>query len=310
MKEKSIMAKNDIYQKPMLPWPELSSFAKMIDIETMEMRLFLFESGIGNNLDIIMVHGLGDEADTWRHVFKPLSENYHTIAIDLPGYGRSDKPRLAYTPTFMMKAILEVLNHFGIEKAILMGSSLGGILSHGLALLHRDRIKGLILVDGALIQDQLLSDWTFRLMQIPILGEWLYTRLRKDPDAAFNSLRNVYRDLASLPKPDREFLYKRVNKRVWSNGQRRAYFSTLRNLTPWIKTLQKDLPDKLSQLDIPTLILRGEEDTLFPEGSAKLIAVTQPHSIYHPIENAGHLPQQENPELFLNKINEWLSQNF
>ena len=304
------MAKNENYQKPMLPWPELSSSAKMIDIEAMDISLFIYESGIGNNLDIIMVHGLGDEADTWRHVFKPLSENFHTIAIDLPGYGRSDKPRLAYTPTFMIKAILEVLNHLGVEQAILMGSSLGGILSHNLALLHRDRIKGLILVGGALIQDQPFSDWTFRLMQIPILGEWLYTRLRKNPDAAFNSLRNVYLDLDALPKPDREFLYKRVNKRVWSNGQRRAFFSTLRNLVPWIKKHQKDLPDKLSKLDIPTLILRGENDNLFLEESAKIIAETQLNAIYHPIENAGHLPQQENSELFLDIINEWLSQNY
>jgi pimeloyl-ACP methyl ester carboxylesterase len=51
---------------------------------------------------ILMLHGLGDEADTWRHIFHPFSNYFHTLALDLPGFGRSDKPDVVYSPQFLM----------------------------------------------------------------------------------------------------------------------------------------------------------------------------------------------------------------
>jgi pimeloyl-ACP methyl ester carboxylesterase len=149
---------------------------------------------------------LGDEADTWRYVIDALARDYHLIAPDLPGFGRSDKPDVDYTPDFMISTLIGLLDKIGVDQTILIGSSLGAMLSHAIALHHPGRVQGLVLIGGALLQTDKATDRGLRLMQIPFLGEWLYTRLRKNPDAAFDSMRNVYHDLDKMPNPDREFL--------------------------------------------------------------------------------------------------------
>jgi len=296
------------FKQTMQPWPSLAKYGQQINLS--DLNLFYFEAGEKNRPTLLMIHGLGDEADTWRHVFLPLAENYHTLALDLPGFGRSGKPEVDYTPQFMMETIIRFLDQLEITRSILMGSSLGGILAHGLALNNPTRVNGLILVGGALLQSKPMGDMSMWLMRIPFLGEWLYTRLRKDPEAAFDSLGSVYHDLEGLPEPDREFLYTRVNQRVWSDGQRRGYFSTLRNLTPWVKQIQADLPERLMGLEMPTLVLRGEFDGLFSETNAKGIAATQPDAEMAIIKEAGHLPHQENPRRFLSVVKPWLEVNY
>jgi pimeloyl-ACP methyl ester carboxylesterase len=130
--------------------------------------------------------------------------------------------------------------------------------------------------------------------------------LRKDPDAAFESIRNVFYDLDSMPEKDRDFLYRRVNKRVWSDGQRRAYFSTLRNLVDWVKRNQEGLEERLKMIDIPTLIILGEFDHLFPEENADAVIKAQTNAEKVIIAGAGHLPQQETAQAVIDEVLGWL----
>ncbi len=304
------MSNHETFREQMQPWPEMEEHGKQLILDDEGFDIFFFEAGEKNQPTILMIHGLGDEADTWRHVFTSFAEDYHVIAMDLPGFGRSDKPNIKYTPRFMMNAIINLMDKVNVRKSIMMGSSLGGILSHSLALAYPQRVMGLILVGGALLQQKSMGDWRLRLMQIPLLGEWFYTKLRKDPDAAYESLRNVYHALDTMPKPDRDFLYTRVNKRVWSDGQRRAYFSTLRNLSPWVRKLQSSLPERLTQLKIPTLVVRGEYDPLFPVENANRLMKVQPQAELRTVISAGHLPHQETPKLFLDAVMPWLHNTY
>ncbi len=97
-----------------------------------------------------------------------------------------------------------------------------------------------------------------------------------------------------------------VNKRVWDDGQKYAYFSILRNLTQWVKSKQPNLTNKLAALNLPTLVVRGEHDQLFSQESGMEVAQIQPHAQFHQIEDAGHLPHQEKPSDFLMVVNNWL----
>ena len=301
-----MMSEKNLFSEPMEPWDELRPFAKSIKIFNGSQDIFYFETGKESDPIIFMIHGLGDEADTWRHVILPLAENYHAIAIDLPGFGRSDKPRRKYSPKFLLESIMAVMDKLEITSATLMGSSLGGILSQKLALDYPDRMTGLILVGGSFLQVEPMQDWSLRLMQVPLLGKWLYTRLRKDPDAAFDSLRNVYADLDNMPKTDREFLFTRVNKRVWDDGQRHAYLSVLHNLADWVSENQEGLSDELAGLTIPTLVIRGEHDPLYPKENAIKLVEAQPEASMGTIEGVGHLPHQEDPDAFLAVVSRWL----
>lgn len=304
------MTKKNPYQQPMQAWPSLAPYGKQSNIEFNGLSLFYFEAGAEHDQTILFVHGLGDEADTWRHVFLHLAESFHVIAPDLPGFGRSTQAHCENTPPCLIGALISLMDQLSIDRAIFIGSSLGGILSHAIGLQHPARVAGLILVGGSLVQLAPMQDRGLKLMRLPLLGEWLYTRLRKDPQAAFDSLRNVYYNLDALPKIDRDFLFKRVNKRVWSDRQRKAYFSTLRNLTPWLDKQQKDLVNRLIDLTVPTLVIRGEHDPLFAEDNADAIVALQPSATKAIIAGSGHLPHQEDPECFLKSVIEWLNRNF
>jgi pimeloyl-ACP methyl ester carboxylesterase len=209
-----------------------------------------------------------------------------------------------------MGSVFEMMDQLSIESAVLMGSSLGGILSQAMSLIQPERVRGLILVDGAFLQAVPMSDSGLKMMQTPLLGEYLYTRLRKDPEAAFDSLKIVYHDLYGLPAADRAFLFERVNRRVWSKGQRRAYFSTLRQLMPWVRSSQKGLAQRLADLKAPTLVLFGEHDALFPAANANAIVKAQPAATAVTLPGVNHLPHQEDPPLFLAHVKPWLDRHF
>ncbi len=142
--------KSKEYQSPMEAWPENKTLGKKVFLEKNQLNLFYFEAGKDKPNHILMIHGLGDEADTWRHIIKPLSRDYHVLALDLPGFGRSDKPDRDYSPQFFIETLNEFLIILEIKKAFLMGSSLGGMLAQGYALEYPEQITGLILVGGTL----------------------------------------------------------------------------------------------------------------------------------------------------------------
>lgn len=306
MREEMMRDKNS-FKQPMMSWPSLEKYARIVHVLELHLNLFVFDSGRSSKPTIMLIHGLGDEADTWRHVFEPLADLFRVIAVDLPGFGRSDKPDRDYTPKFMMDAILKLADHMDLSEIILMGSSMGAILAHSIALRNPERVQKLILVGGALLQNEPVRDKGLALMKIPLLGEWLYTRLQNDPNAAYDSLRTVYFNLDQMPEPDREFLFYRVNQRVYDDGQKRAYLSALRHLYPWAKMSQSNLIDQLNQLTVPTLIIRGEHDPLMGLNAAEGLSNLQPNSELVNIQGAGHLPHQEKPTQFIEAVKIWLS---
>ena len=301
------MNQEKLFQSPMQPWPSLAPFGKKISLCSLNIEIFFFEAGQENFETIILIHGLGDEADTWRHVFIPLADKFHVIALDLPGFGRSEKVKRASSPGFLVESLLGLIQKLNVTKPILMGSSLGGILAHQIALENPTLLRALILVGGAINPKGMRSNLSMRLMQIPFLGEWLYTRLRKDPQAAFESLQTVYHDLMSLSIEDRNFLFTRVNNRVWDDRQKDAYLSLLRKLPNWMQDQQKQLAINSFPPDVPVLVVRGEFDPLFSEDNGVYLVNQNPKCSLIQIKNAGHLPHQECPVIFLENLKKWLA---
>jgi pimeloyl-ACP methyl ester carboxylesterase len=286
----------------MQPYPGLEQYAQTVDLPRNGLRLFYFAAGAPEQPPALLLHGLGDEADTWRYLIEPLSPRWRVIAPDLPGFGRSEKPRRAYTLDFLRGCLFELLELLSVRQVFLVGHSLGGMLAHGMLLEQPERASGLVLLDGALLtRTQRLSPQLL-LFMAPLLGEWLYTRLRKDPQAAYDTLRAYYAEMDKLPQVERDFLFYRVNQRVWSDDQRRAYFSTLRNMAGSISRLQKGLPARLAQLRTPTLILWGAQDRINPPENGTALAQLQPEARLVLIPEAGHMPHQERAQAVLGEI--------
>ena len=282
----------------MPPLPEFAPLARRVALSRHGFSLFLYDTQIGagsRGTPMLLVHGLGDEADTWRHVLAALAAERRVVAIDLPGFGRSDKPDAPYSVPWFAGVLLDVLDTLALERVALAGHSLGAITSHWLALEQPSRIDRLALLDGGLVAAARKLDLATAMFLAPGIGEWLYTRLRKDPQAAFDSLRPYYADLDALPEADRSLLFERVNQRVWSDEQRRAFFRTFRGLVRWLPGQQKDLPARLAAVTTPTHVLWGEQDRVANVENGRALATLQPGVQLAILPGVGHNIQQEAP---------------
>jgi pimeloyl-ACP methyl ester carboxylesterase len=176
------------------------------------------------------------------------------------------------------------------------------VIVHAFALSHQERVERLILTSGSLVARSQRVDLATMLFLIPGLGEWLYNRLRSAPQAAYRTLEPYYGNLDHLPEADREFLFQRVNERVWSDGQRRAFLSAFRNLARWIPGQQRGLPSKLATLDVPTLVLWGEADQMMSVENGHALVELQPTARLVVVPEAGHNVHQEDPEAVLEAL--------
>src|SRR5512136_2464425 len=138
------------YQGPMSPWPELKPYARTVRLPKQDLALYVYDAGAGAATPMLLIHGLGDEADTWRHVITPLSADRRVVALDLPGFGRIHKPDRPYTVPFFQDTVIELLDVPAVQRAILIGHSLGAVIAHSVALNHPERVERLVLISGSL----------------------------------------------------------------------------------------------------------------------------------------------------------------
>ena len=290
------------FQRPMQPYPGLERWSRRVTLPSSRIDIHLYDTGGESNPPVLLLHGLGDEADTWRHVFPRIADRYRAIAPDLPGFGRSDQGKHSYSIPFFVDVLLELLDTLAISHAALVGHSMGAIIAQTLALEHPQRLERLILISGSLVSKENKITPDLLLFLVPGLGEWAYNRLRKDPQAAYQSLAGYYNRMEDLSQADRDFLYQRVNERVWSDGQRRGFLTALRSLAGWLPVQQKRLPARLSGWKIPTQVIWGENDLVSSVENARALLAVLPAARLVTVPEVGHNLQQEKPDLIAEAI--------
>jgi pimeloyl-ACP methyl ester carboxylesterase len=277
----------------------LAPWASRVKLGGSGRELFCYDAGPRDAPGILLVHGLGDEADTWRRVIGPLAERHRVVAPDLPGFGRS--PAAAHarlSPPYLGAFLVELLQHLGMKRVTLVGSSLGAVLSQVVALSDPGVVERLVLVDGGILAMSRFNAGLL-LMLVPGVGEKRYRDFAADLDAAYASLLPYYAALGSLPEEERRFLRERVGERVASLTQMRAYFSSLRGLILWMLTGGRRQAGRAAGLGIPTTYVWGALDHIIPLEAGKTAHERHPGSDLVVISGAGHLPHQETPEQFL-----------
>ena len=279
-------------------WPELERFGKTIDIPGWAQPLFLYDSAAddsnieSNTFPVILIHGLGDEADTWRHLFPLLARTRRVIAPDLPGFGRSAATG-RMTIARHADAIQALLRNTG--KAILVGNSLGGAIAELVSFRESALVASLILIDGGLPTRGKLTPSLLASL-IPGLAERGYRAWRKVGADAYGSLAPYYAGLENLGEKDREFLRVRVQDRVASESQCRAYCSSFRSYLRTALFAQGKFARLLVRSRIPLLVIWGDTDRIIPVASRASILALRPDATVETILRCGHLPQQERPD--------------
>jgi len=286
----------------MQPAPQLAPYARFISLPRPRSIIQYFEAGGRDKPAIVLIHGLQDEADTWRHVFEPLAQTNRVIAFDLPGFGRSDKARRSYGVPFFVEAVVALMDALKIGHATLVGNSMGAMIAETIALTHAARASRLVLVDGTIhivkrptTNHSLLT----QLLFLPRVDKRNFETLRRDPDTAYDTLRPYYAALSQLPEADRVFLHQRVNERVWDEEQRLASLSVQQELPKFFIGQARNLTKRIAKSPVPTTVIWGDHDHIIDIENGRARAALQPGTRLITIEGAGHLPHQERPEQFL-----------
>lgn len=287
---------------PMQPAPQLAPFERSIHLKQSKTRVSYFDAGATDAPVVLLIHGLQDEADTWRHVFAPLSQQHRVIALDLPGFGRSDKAGRKFTVPFFVDTIVEMLDRLGIYYATLVGNSLGGMIAESIALQHAARVSRLVLVDGTIaIVERPATNHSLltQLFFLDRVDKRNFALLRPNHQLAYDTLLPYYADLPAMPQADRDFLFQRVNERVWDEAQRLASLSVQQQLPRFFLGDGRRLAQRIPKLPVPTHIIWGDNDHILSIENGKARAKMQRDAKLTVIPNAGHLPHQEQPQAFL-----------
>ena len=242
--------------------------------------------------NVILIHGLGASADIWMHNISAISSGYRVYAPDLVGFGRSDKPDVKYSPSYMAAFINDFMTALDIENACFMGLSLGGGVALQYILQFASKVQRLVLVDSAGLGREM--PLAMRLATVPVMGELMLSPSRAG--MAF-VLKQLVHDPAVITA-DLIDLYFELN---FSQGAAKTVLALLRACA----TIHGARPDvlgpvmkNLNNINIPTLIIWGREDRLFPVGHACFAREKIPDSYLYIFERCGHMPNFERPEEF------------
>ena len=250
----------------------------------------------------VLIHGLGDEADSWRHIIPLLNaQGCRVLALDLPGFGRSaaaGKINLKSYADTVLKLIAAVIKPHSGEGAgspaiFLAGSSMGALVAEAAALKMPELASGLILIGGS-IPGGPKNPGLFALAKLLFSRKW-YRSYRKNPEGALSSLYPYYADLDSLPPDDKDFLRHRVMARVESPTQEKAFFAVQRSLVRLYLTASPRFARRIKRYRGKILLIWGEHDRIIPLSSAKAFQALRGDIGLEIIPGAGHLPHQERP---------------
>ena len=294
----------------MKPWPSLAAQAFCLKSGSGDSVFFFDSPPVGNSVGssapvFVLIHGLGDEADSWRRLIPLLNaRGFRVLALDLPGFGRSVATGRVSLKTHV-DAVLKLIGEIGARDwgirngksppaIFLAGNSLGAMVAEAAAFQKPEIFRGLVLIDGS-IPGGPSNPGPLVLAKLLLSRKW-YRAYRGRPDAAWRSLYPYYADLDVMPQEDREFLKARVMARVESETQERAYFATQSSLIWTFLTGAKTFATKIRQYEGKILLLWGEKDRIIPLSSTKAFRALRPDIELKTIPGAGHLSQQEKPE--------------
>ena len=261
-----------------------------------KMRYLESKQGVRiSDRHILFIHGLGSSADRWLDIPDAISMYYHTIAVDLIGFGGSDKPKdVNYTIEQFSEFILEFIEKIGLggedRKITLVGHSLGGYIAVDFAIRNKGLIEKLVLLDSS----------GFLKGPTPLLEQYL--NAAKYP--SYDSVRNVFEQMVAQPWKVLPVIINIFITRINSPGAKYPFESAYQNST----ATQIDLSRLKSIEDIPTLIIWGKSDNLIPiEYSEPFKQVFKNYRV-EMIEDAGHAPFVEKPAIICEILHSFLSQ--
>lgn len=249
----------------------MDSTTRMVDVDGHRLRLAVSGSGPP---DFLCLHGLVDRIEIWDRITAPLSERGRVARLDQRGHGESEAPPGPYWREDLAADVAAVIGELDAEKVVLVGHSMGGIISMTTALAYPRQIAGLVLIGTASQCNEKTAGWYER---IALAGE-------KDGSAGL--ARAIYGE----------------KSRKVIRGDAKGIAEVTRTL----KSLYEDpLTPKLCAIECPVLLIVGDKDPM-GSGASSIIAAQLPDAELVTVPDCGHWVHVEQPETVLDSIDGFL----
>ena len=283
-------------------------------IEVGTLRVHHLYGGRGS--PVVFIHGLGSSGYMeWRQNLGSAAARHRVFAPDMPGYGRSDKPRARYTIQFFARFVRRYLANRGLRSAALVGASLGGRIALEVALEEPKLVRRLVLVNtlGFGRPRVAPAQFAYGLVTLPRVGEAAMNlardALRWAPPKVIRRVAGRYAGVSGDLEQTMDDAYLSDLREMYAaEGFHDAYLSTIRNLINPRALFggHHDATERLNELKIPVQLIWGANDPLFPLVHASRAQSLIKRSKLAVIDGAGHTPQAERPEEFNRVLHDFL----
>jgi pimeloyl-ACP methyl ester carboxylesterase len=253
----------------------------------------------GRGPAVVLVHGLGGFGASWRATIEALAARATVFAVDLPGFGRSTKPRAAYRLGFFARALHAFLDGLGLGQASLVGHSLGAAVAVTYALTHPSRVERLALVSGLVPGFSFRMSIGHRVITVPVLGEALALCGRAPLFKAA-----VARCFHVPRRADVDFLVDHDYEDRTSPEARAAWLATARHIRTDFIDHRADYRRAIATLDLPVLLVHGRQDPAVAPAHATEVAAGFPRATLRWVDACGHFPHLEHSQV----VNAWLAE--
>lgn len=259
------------------------------NIQVMNLNLYC-EHSITEKPPIILIHGYLSSTYTFHRVMPLLEKYFSIIAIDLPGFGRSEKSKkFRYSFENYAKLIREVLDYFNIQKAMLVGHSMGGQVSLNVAKFYPERVEKLVLLNS--------SGYLKRAKRLLILSSYLpffhhYVHYHINKHDVKHELKKVLYDHSLITNEMMEEYKRPLVEKEFPHS-----------LIRLLRHREGDLSSEdLKRIHTPALLIWGKQDEVVPYKVGQRLVDELPNAELVAFDHAGHLITEEKPNEVVNEI--------
>jgi pimeloyl-ACP methyl ester carboxylesterase len=303
----------DVRTPPQTPDPGLygpGERSDWLDIDWREHQQWVQVAGapvnvidLGEGDPMVFIHGLAGAWVNWLENLPHFARDHRVIAMDLPGFGHSPMPTEKISIAGYGRIVDELLDALGVERAVVVGNSMGGFIGAEVAIQFSTRVQKLVLVSAAGISiEHQRNEPVLRVLErvddvLILTTGWMATRsaaLARRPRARRQIMKLVAHRADELPGP-------LIAEQVMGSGKP-GFVPALDALTDY------PIRDRLGEIACPVLVVWGEEDHLVPVRDAYIFGELIPDARVVVWPDTGHVAMLERPVAFNALVDDFLAQ--
>ncbi|MBV8466365.1 MAG: alpha/beta fold hydrolase [Burkholderiales bacterium] len=254
-------------------------------------ELVYYESGRRDAPTMLLLHGFGANADTWVALAPLLRQDFRLIMPDLPGFGDTGHlPGKSYSLDAQVARLKDFADMLHLDHVHVVGNSMGGYIAAAFAAANTERVASLALFDAAGVDMPVKSPF----YEAALAGNNML--LVREPADFERILQLIYHKVPFIPGYLRDYLIQRMSEAADAHHE---IFEEMFGQRVWLDM-------HMEQLNMPTLVLWGDDDRVLDISSIKLFQAGIPHAEVAIVPACGHVPQLEKPQATARVYREFL----